>query len=170
MVLASEICTSQPCQVLTAALLVSVVLTGMVVSLWQMNRAVNAEKVAKDEKEEKENKRKEAELNKIIAEQQRDRAEKEKNVALTVRDFLRNQLISKASVWEQTFVKKDNNLGDSARHDITVRKLLAMAAKEFSPQLIVRSFPINLKYRRRFSRQLLLPWMIRETFCLDWIS
>lgn len=117
-------------------------LAGLAASLWQMNRAMAAEELARENEGIAKDQRKQAIANADKATQERDRAEKEKANAVAVRDFLRNQLISRASVWEQSNLARvpANKLG-TPRHDMTVRELLNLAAKEFSPETIEAKFP-----------------------------
>jgi tetratricopeptide (TPR) repeat protein len=93
--------------------------------------------------------RRQADINRDLAREnerqalrERNRAESEKSVAIAVRKFLQNNLLRPVNVREQAnavVATKDGN--DSVRHDVTVRELLAGAAREFSPDVIGQRFP-----------------------------
>lgn len=139
-----------------AAGILLTVLAGLGVSLWQMMRAMQAEEFAISERDQKEKQKQRAEINEALAKEQkalaeanaaqaikeRDRADQEKHIALTVREFLQHNLLQKASVVEQVnagLVRTGK--GGVVKHDITIRELLDRAAIDFSPQIIDQKFP-----------------------------
>lgn len=129
-------------QVIAAGLILTALITGLIVSLWQMNRAIVAEKKAIEERDDKDAERQRAEELEKLAQKERDRAESEKAVAVAVRDFLQHNLIRQASVYEQANRSQliDREM-KKVRHDVTVRELLDSAAREFSLPKIQDKFP-----------------------------
>ncbi len=133
----------------SAIALSTVLIVGLTVSLWQMTRAINAERQASEneakaisERDLKEQARARAEKNEVLANEARNRAEREKANAVAVRDFLRNNLIRRSSVWEQVNVANSNKSEpNNPRHDITIRELLDQAAIEFGAEKINAKFP-----------------------------
>lgn len=128
--------------------LLAVVLTlGLAASLWQMERAITAERQAVAAGTEKDNQRRRAEDNERAAKEQRalaqeqerlarlarNQAEQEKAVALAVREFLQTRLLRQANPWEQS--------GAADSQSLTVRELVDRAAREFNPQSIAEKFP-----------------------------
>ncbi|MBL8821975.1 MAG: serine/threonine protein kinase [Planctomycetia bacterium] len=133
-------------QVAAAGLVLASLITGLVASIWQMNRAIDAESIAKTRERQAMIAKDLTEEQRIIAEKNKKQAEEQRDIALAVRDFLRHQLISKASVWDQSALASQQP--GSVRHDITVRELLEKAALEFSPQKINEKFPHQPEVQR----------------------
>ena len=125
-----------------AALIVLVMFAGLSASLWQMNRALDAEHSAIKDRDEKENQRKLAKENEAQAQRERDHAQRERAVAVAVRDFLQNNVIRQANVWEQANTQRlQGGPSNSVKHDVTVRELLDRAARAFAPERIETRFP-----------------------------
>lgn len=125
-----------------------VLLAGLGVSLWQMSRALQAEALAQankvkalEERDLKEQERQRAEDNQRQAQKERDRANRERASAVAVRDFFRNDLLQLVNVRKQVLQLRGLNQTDRARHDLTVRELLDLAAEEFAPGRIEAKFP-----------------------------
>ena len=132
---------------IAGSIITTVLIVGLLVSLWQMDRAIKAERLAVKEGQRRDEQRQRAEANERLALEQQaiaqtkeqqarqalELAEREKAVALAVRDFLENRLLRQANPWEQA------RLAGSANP--TVRDLLAQAAVEFNPQTIADRFP-----------------------------
>ncbi len=132
----------------SAIAVASVLLAGLGVSLWPMGRALQAEALAQaneakalKERDLKEQERQRAEDNQRQAQQERDQANRERASAVAVRDFFRNDLLQLVNVRRHILQLRGVNRADKARHDLTVRELLDLAAQEFAPGRIEAKFP-----------------------------
>jgi serine/threonine protein kinase len=138
--------------VTTCAALLILGTVGLTAGLYLVNAEKNRAEAARSDainaQRREEGQRKQAETNRLLAEanerravSEQKRAETEKRVQVAVRGFLQNNLLRQASVREQAIAVGASGAAVTARHDMTVRELLARAAGEFSPDTISRKFP-----------------------------
>ena len=130
------------------------------ISYWFMLEARTQRNVAQQNEDEAEQQRQKAEDQTEIAMQksreadeksrlaiaERNRADSEKEVAEEVRRFLQDSLIRNVSVWERANMRdvgEDDAIADvaDAGDNITVKELLDVAAKKYSPKNIGIAFP-----------------------------
>ena len=111
----------------------------------QRNVALNNEQEAEEQRENAEKqadialqKSREADEKSKLAIAERNRADSEKEVAQEVRRFLQDSLVRNISVWERANMRGD---GAIAGDNITVRELLDIAASKYSPENIDQAFP-----------------------------
>jgi eukaryotic-like serine/threonine-protein kinase len=149
----------------TAAAMVLLLLAGAGVSTWQAVRAMRAEAAARTAEQDADAKRVDAEQQRKLAEQQRNlaeqqkrraeagerlagerlvqvaaekkKAEEEKQIAQSVRDFLQYSLLGQADPRTQAdaLLRRGQNTAETAENP-TIRELLERAAKELSPERI----------------------------------
>src|SRR5208283_2300757 len=101
---------------------------GLLEARWQRDRAEGGEKLASER------------LVQVGAEKKK--AEEEKQIALSVRDFLQNKLLGQAGPRTQAdALLQTGGLSTEAKGNPTIRELLDRAAKELAPERIEASFP-----------------------------
>ncbi len=134
--------------VMAVGLVVVALIAGIVSTSWGLRQAIaarGAERVAREQEFQQrllaDERREQAERSEQTAILERERSEKEKRVAESVRDFLRNSFLRQASVYEQANLLSSAASGKDAKYDITVRELLDRAAEKFSPDTIENHFP-----------------------------
>lgn len=110
-------------------------------------QAIQAQLIAEKAQEDAEDAQKTAENLRIQADKSakesvvaKDRAESEKAVAVSVRKFLQDSLLKKASIWEQANSRAQGGTGKVSQN-ITIKELLDRAAAEFSVENIESKFP-----------------------------
>ena len=137
--------------VLAATLVVLALLAGITGTTWGLfaaNRAAEAERLARQEADHKraeaERERVRAEAGEKLADERRVQVEAEKKVAVAVRGFLQNKLLSQADVTVQAFALLHNQAvpaGVKTKINPTIRELLDRAAAELSAANVEVNFP-----------------------------
>jgi len=113
---------------IAASLIILALLAGMTGIVWQAGRAEKARKLAV--------------ANEQRANEERDRAENEKAVAIAVRDFLQNDLLRQTNATEQAdALKRIGRSSEDVKANPTIRELLDRAAAELAPNNIEQKFP-----------------------------
>jgi eukaryotic-like serine/threonine-protein kinase len=134
----------------TAAAVVLVTLvTGIIGTTVGLIRAEKSQRAAEISRQAEAEQRKLAEAaeataqaNERQATSERDRAEQEKRVALAVKDFLQNRLLSQASPQGQAdALLKTDDFTAGIKPNPTVRELVDRAAAELTPEKIESQFP-----------------------------
>jgi serine/threonine protein kinase len=122
--------------------LAAVLLLGMVVSAVLAMLADHARRAAETAEANEREQREAAEANEKKANDERERAEREKQIADAVREFLQYKLLRQADVREQAnaFLRVGEG-STGAKENLTVRELLDRAAKELTPDKIESQFP-----------------------------
>ena len=150
-------------QVIASGLVVAALLTGIVgttVGLFEAKRqekkalgAADAEREAKKREAERaegerrakelaETKRQEAEQQQKRAQEETKRADRERQVAQAVTDFLQNKLLAQADTTAQAdALLRAGGTSAEAKLNPTIRELLDRAAKELAPDRIEAHFP-----------------------------
>ncbi|MGA2500706.1 MAG: tetratricopeptide repeat protein, partial [Tepidisphaeraceae bacterium] len=139
-----------------AAAIALLLVAGVTVSTWQAVLATRAESVARLSKRDAEARQAEAERQTIRAEAgeklaserlilvgaEKKKAEEEKQIAQSVRDFLQNKLLGQADAWAQAnALLRTGGLSAEAKENPTIRELLDRAARELVPERIDANFP-----------------------------
>ena len=130
------------------------------------NRAGRGERQAKLEAEAKraeaERQRSRAEVGERLASErlkqvavEKKKAEEEKQIAQSVRDFLQGKLLGQADSRAQAdSLLRSGGLPAEAKENPTIRELLDRAAKELTPERIDANFPTNHWSKRRSCERL----------------
>jgi len=135
--------------VLATALVLLALLAGMAGTTWGLLEARWQRDRAEAKQADAERQKTRAEAGEELAEERlgqvgagKKKAEEEKQIALSVRDFLQNKLLGQAGPRTQAdALLRTGGLTAAATENPTVRELLDRAAKELAPERIEASFP-----------------------------
>ncbi len=147
----------------TAAAMALLLLTGAAFSTWQAIRATQAESAARAAEREALQSQQDAKARQAEAEREKSRAEtgeklaserlvqvaaekkkaeEEKQIAQSVRDFLENKLLAQADPSTQADdMLRTGGLSMEVKENPTIRELLHRAARELAPERIDATFP-----------------------------
>jgi hypothetical protein len=126
-----------------SAVAIALVLTaGLAGSLWQMNRAMDAERLAQQERDLKETQRQRAQANEKLAEERLIQVEEEKQIATAVSGFLQYKLLGQLDPKQQANRLLALGQPETEREpDPKLSVLVARAAAELAPDKIEANFP-----------------------------